>query len=296
LTISSLSHRIAYMNTKVTIVGLGLIGGSLGMAIKKNKLARVIGLTREKGKAAQAVKINAVDYASTNVKGLLQDADIIFVCYPIHLIITEIQKIIQFVKRGAIITDVGSTKELIVKQAEKLMPKGVFFVGGHPMAGKEMVGLEHAEKDLFEGKNYILTTTKKTNPKALRTLKDLLSGIGAKVHVISPELHDRVVAEISHMPVAVAASLIDSVMNSGKLRSKMVALASSGFRDSTRIASGDPSLGTDMFVTNKSAVLSAIAEFKRSLSKLEALIKKGNYQKIMDKLSQIKAFRDSIYK
>jgi prephenate dehydrogenase len=284
------------MNTKVTIVGLGLIGGSLGMAIKKNKLARVIGLTREKGKAAQAVKINAVDYASTNVKGLLQDADIIFVCYPIHLIITEIQKIIQFVKRGAIITDVGSTKELIVKQAEKLMPKGVFFVGGHPMAGKEMVGLEHAEKDLFEGKNYILTTTKKTNPKALRTLKDLLSGIGAKVHVISPELHDRVVAEISHMPVAVAASLIDSVMNSGKLRSKMVALASSGFRDSTRIASGDPSLGTDMFVTNKSAVLSAIAEFKRSLSKLEALIKKGNYQKIMDKLSQIKAFRDSIYK
>lgn len=296
MTISSLSHRIAYMNTKVTIVGLGLIGGSLGMAIKKNKLARVIGLTREKGKAAQAVKINAVDYASTNVKGLLQDADIIFVCYPIHLIITEIQKIIQFVKRGAIITDVGSTKELIVKQAEKLMPKGVFFVGGHPMAGKEMVGLEHAEKDLFEGKNYILTTTKKTNPKALRTLKDLLSGIGAKVHVISPELHDRVVAEISHMPVAVAASLIDSVMNSGKLRSKMVALASSGFRDSTRIASGDPSLGTDMFVTNKSAVLSAIAEFKRSLSKLEALIKKGNYQKIMDKLSQIKAFRDSIYK
>jgi len=284
------------MKHKITIVGLGLIGGSIGMALKRKKLARVIGLTSDKSKAALAVNMKAVDYASTNIKGLIQDADIIFVCYPIHLIIPEIQKIIQFVKSGTIITDVGSTKELIVKEAEKLMPRGVFFVGGHPMAGKEMIGLEHAEKDLLEGRNYILTRTKKTDPRALGTLKDLLSGIGAKVNIISPELHDRVVAEISHMPVAVAASLIDPVMNSGKLRSKMVALAASGFRDSTRIASGDPSLGTDMFITNKTAVLSAIAAFKKSLSKLEALIKKGNYQKIMDQLSRIKAFRDSIYK
>ena len=284
------------MKLKVTIVGLGLIGGSLGMAIKKKKLARVIGLTREKSKAALAVKLNAVDYASTNIRGLLQDADMIFICYPVHLIIPEIRKIIQFVRPGAIITDVGSSKEFIVKEAEKMMPRGVFFVGGHPMAGKEKIGLEEAEKDLFEGKNYILTKTAKTNKKALNTLRSLISKLGAKVHIISPDVHDSIVAGISHMPVAVAAALVDSVLGSGKLSDEMMELAASGFRDTTRIASGDPDMGADMFLTNKKAVLASLNSFKRSLSEIEKLIKQGNAAMIREKLLRIKDFRDSMYK
>jgi prephenate dehydrogenase len=283
------------MMPKVTIVGLGLIGGSLGMAIKKKKLARVIGLTRDKAKAALAVKKKAVDFASTNIKGIVQDADIIFICYPIHLIIPEIKKIIQFVRPGAIIADVGSTKESIVSSAEKLMPKGIFYVGGHPMAGKEKTGLEYAEADLLKGKNYILTKTNKTNPAALDTLKKFISKIGAKVIVLDPKTHDEIVAGISHMPVAVAASLIDSVHRS-RSKDQLIKLAASGFRDSTRVASGDPSLGADMFTTNKKSILASLKMFKKSLSDIENLIKHGDYEKIRTKLSHIKAFRDSIYK
>ena len=284
------------MKTNICIIGLGLIGGSLGMAIKKKKLARVIGLTREKSKAAMAMKKKAVDFATLNIKGAVHDANIIFICYPIHLIIPEIKKILRFVRPGTIITDVGSTKEMIVGKAERLMPKGIFFVGGHPMAGKERVGLELAESNLFEGKNYILTETKKTNAKALLTLVSFISKLGAKVQVLPPDVHDRIVAGISHMPVAVAASLVDSVTKSGKFAAKMKQLAASGFRDSTRIASGDPSLGTDMFITNKKAILSAIAAFKKSLAELEILIKRGNADRIAKKLSQVKTFRDSIYR
>jgi prephenate dehydrogenase len=284
------------MQLKVTIVGLGLIGGSLGMAIKKKKLARVIGLTRDKSKAALAVKLNAVDYASTNIRGLIQDADIIFICYPMHLIIPEIKKIMQFIKPGTIITDVGSSKEQIVKEAEKILPKKIFFVGGHPMAGKEKTGLEEAETNLFEGENYILTKTSRTNQKALNTLKSLISGIGAKVRVIAPDVHDSIVAGISHMPVAVAAALVDSVGGSGKLCDDMMQFAASGFRDTTRIASGDPDLGTDMFVTNKKAVLASINAFKKALSEVEKLIRQGNSAAIRDKLLCIKDFRDSMFK
>jgi len=284
------------MQLKVTIVGLGLIGGSLGMAIKKKKLARVIGLTRDKSKAALAVKLNAVDYASTNIRGLIQDADIIFICYPMHLIIPEIKKIMQFIKPGTIITDVASSKEQIVKEAEKTMPKGIFFVGGHPMAGKEKAGLEEAEADLLEGNNYILTKTAKTNKNALDTVKSLISGLGAKVSVLAPDVHDSIVAGISHMPVAVAAALVDSVGGSGKLCDDMMQFAASGFRDTTRIASGDPDLGTGMFVTNKKAVIASINAFKKSLSEIEKLIKQGNAAAIREKLLQIKDLRDSMFK
>jgi prephenate dehydrogenase len=284
------------MQLKVTIVGLGLIGGSIGMAVKKKKLARVIGLTRDKAKAALAVKLNAVDYASTNIRGLIQDADIIFICYPMHLIIPEIKKIRQFIRPGTIITDVASSKEQIVKEAEKMMPKGVFFVGGHPMAGKEKAGLEEAEADLLEGKNYILTKTAKTNKKALDTIKSLISGIGAKVSVLAPDVHDSIVAGISHMPVAVAAALVDSVGGSGKLSDDMMQLAASGFCDTTRIASGDPDLGTGMFVTNKKAVLASINAFKKSLAQIEKLIRQGNAAMIREKLLCIKDLRDSMLK
>ncbi len=284
------------MTPKITIVELGLIGGSLGMAIRKKKLGRVIGLTRDKEKAALAVKMKAVDYASTNIKGLIQDADIIFICYPIYLIIPEIQKIRQFLKPGTIVTDVGSTKGFIVKHAERLMPRGVFFVGGHPMAGKELTGIDVADADLFKGNKYILTKTPKTDPKALSTLKSLVTKIGAKPVILDPESHDEIVAGISHMPVAVAAALIESVSGAGKLSDDMKDLAASGFRDTTRIASGDPQLGSDMFTTNRSAVLSALKNFKKALAEIEKLVRQGDPDRIRNKLSEAKDFRDSIYK
>ena len=266
------------------------------MALRKKRLARVLGLTREREKEQLAVKLKAVDFASLNIKSIIQESDIIFICYPIHLILPEIKKIIQFVRPGTIITDVGSTKEAIVGHAEKLMPKDVFFVGGHPMAGKEVTGLEEAEADLFRGKKYILTKTKRTSDEALKVLKRLISSIGADVIVMDPREHDEAVAQISHMPLAVAASLVDSLMETGASQEDMVRLASSGFRDTTRIASGDPQLGADMFTTNPQAVIDSLARFKKALASIEKLIRAGDHSHLTNKLKNIKDFRDSMFK
>lgn len=284
------------MKPKIAIVGLGLIGGSLGMDLKKKGLARVLGLTRDKEKADYAAKIKAVDFASTNIKGIVQDCEIIFICYPIHLILPEIQKIIQFVRPGTIITDVASSKELIVSKAEKLMPKGVTFVGGHPMAGKEASGLEAAEVDLFKGKNYVLTKTSKTDAKSLKTIKSLIEKLGAKTIIMDPLEHDTIVAGISHMPVAVAAALVSSVMDAGQLSDDMKRLAATGFKDTTRIASGDPDLGADMFITNKKEVLNSLKRFKKALTEMEWMIRLNNIEGIKGKLRDARSFRNSMYK
>jgi prephenate dehydrogenase len=284
------------MKPKIAIVGLGLIGGSLGKAFKKKGIARVLGLTRDKERADLAAKIKAVDFASTNIKGIVQDCQIIFICYPIHLIVPEIEKIIQFVRPGTIITDVASSKASIVALAEKLMTPGVTFVGGHPMAGKEVSGLEASDAELFKGKPYILTKTSKTDMKSLKAVKALLDKIGAKTSILDPVEHDEIVAGISHMPVAIAASLVSSVMNSGTLCDDMKRYASTGFKDASRIASGDPVLGADMCLTNKKAVLTAIKRFKKALAEIEWMVRLNNSTGLKERFTEAKNFRDSMYK
>ena len=288
--------KIPPMSKKICIIGLGLIGGSLGMAIKKKKLAKVIGLTRKASKIRLARRKKAIDLGFTNPKDAVKDADIIFICYPIHLIIPELKKIIKYVKPGAIITDVGSTKGEIVKKAEKIVLGKANFIGGHPMCGKETTGLEAADPAIFKGSKYILTKTNKTDIKRLKVLSAFVKKIGVKPLILSPDVHDGAVAGISHSLIAVAASLVNVVSKSGKIKGLMSQLASSGFRDTTRIASGDPSLAIDMFTTNKRSVLKSLKFFKSSLSKVEGSIKAGRTSSLKKELVNAKKLRDSIYK
>jgi len=281
---------------RIAIIGLGLIGGSLGLALKRlaNADLRIIGIPRREETLKQALGMGAVDEGTTDhVKGSA-DSDIIFLCTPINLIVPIISEIVPSLKKGAIVTDVGSSKYEIVSQAEKIMPKGNYFVGGHPMAGKETVKLEAAEATLFQDKNWILTKTSKTSVRAIEQIEQLIKKIGAKTLIMDPKTHDLVVAAISHMPLAVAAALVNAVAGEAE-KELMVKCASSGFRDTTRIASGDPILGVDMFTTNKRAVLKMIGDFKRSLANLEKLIKEGNGEKIHEELEKAKSFRDAIY-
>jgi prephenate dehydrogenase len=281
---------------KVAIIGLGLIGGSLGLALKRAGLSdlRVTGIPRRQETLEQALKMGAIDEGTTDhVKGVA-DADMVFVCTPMHLILPIINEIAPGLKKGAIVTDVGSSKYEIVSQAEKSMPKGDYFVGGHPMAGKETTKLESADPDLFKDKIWILTKTSKTSQRALDKVKEVVGWLGGLEVEMDPKTHDLVVAAISHMPLAVAASLVNAV--AGEPRKDLMAkCAASGFRDTTRIASGDPILGVDMFTTNKKAVLKMISTFRKSLSSLEKLIKEGNGEKIREELEQAKKFRDSIF-
>lgn len=174
------------------------------------------------------------------------------------------------------------------------MPKGAYFVGGHPMAGKETSKLEAAEPGLFQGKAWVLTKTSRTSQKALEKLKQVIGLLGASALETDPKTHDHIVAGISHMPLAVAASLVNAITGEAE-KELMGKVAASGFRDSTRIASGDPILGVDMFTTNKKAVLKMIGSFKRSLANLEKLIKEGNGEKIREELEKAKKFRDALY-
>jgi prephenate dehydrogenase len=279
---------------RIAIIGLGLIGGSLGLGLKKARPdLKIIGIPRREETIQQAITLGAIDEGTTDhIKGCTE-ADVIFVCTPIHLIVPIIREIAPHLKKGAIITDVGSSKYEIVSQAEKIMPKGVNFVGGHPMAGKEKPKLEAAEADLFKDKVWILTKTSKTSSKALTELKNLITALGGKTEEMDPKTHDLVVAAISHLPLALAVSLVNTVAEHPE-KDLMVKCAASGFRDTTRIASGDPILGVDMFTTNRSSILKIISFFKKTLTRLEKSIKEENGEKIKEELVKAKIFRDSI--
>jgi prephenate dehydrogenase len=293
------------MNMRIAIIGLGLIGGSIGLGLKKLRITndampagrqelRIIGIPRREETIQQAIAMGAIDEGTTDhVKGVI-DVDLIFICTPISLILPVIKEIAPNLKKGAIMTDVGSSKYEIVSQAEKAMPKGAYFVGGHPMAGKETSKLSAAEPELFKGKTWVLTGTSRTSQKALEKVKQVVELFGGVPLELEPKTHDLVVAGISHMPLAIAASLVNAIAGATE-KELMAKTAASGFRDTTRIASGDPSLGADMFTTNKKAVVKMIGAFKKSLSSLEKLIKAGDGAKIRAELDTAKKFRDALY-
>lgn len=280
---------------KVCVIGLGLMGGSLAMAIKKKKLAKVVvGTSRRKTTVRKALARRIVDKSILDHAQAVKDADIVFICTPINKIIPILKEVAASLKKGAIVTDIGSTKGMIVKQAEKVVPKGVHFIGGHPMAGSEKVGIDAAIPTLYEGTTYIITPTARTNRRALRALLSFLKKLNVKILLIPPEKQDLVVAGISHLPLAIAASVVNTIADMGKYREQMIKVASGGFRDTTRVASGSPELGLDMFKTNKKMVLMMIKKFKKALGKLERAIKKG--RGIRQELQRAKNLRDKIYK
>ena len=281
---------------KVAIIGMGLIGGSLGMAIKNKDLAQeVIGVSRSIEHLKEAKKKCALDSYSIDPIEASKDADLVFVTTPINLIAAIVKTIAPSLKEGAIVTDVGSSKAAIVAEIESSVSGKSFFIGGHPMAGTEHSGIIAATKFLFEGANYILTPTEKTPKKAIESLKVFLSKLDVNVMTMSPERHDLVVAGISHMPVAVAVSLVNTVAGMEKERDEMLAAASSGFRDTTRIAAGNVEMALDMFSTNKGAVLAMIEKFKASLERMENLIREGKGKELELELKMAKELRAGMY-
>jgi prephenate dehydrogenase len=281
----------------VAIIGLGLLGGSLGMAIKnKNLVERVVGIHYHEGPLEEALKKEAADEVSTNFADGTKEADIVFICTPINIIVPTLQKILPHLKAGAMVSDVGSTKAEIVREAEKIMPDGKFFIGGHPMAGSEKTGIGAASKFLFDNCKYILTPTENTTPAALESLKSFLEKLDIQIVILNPEEQDLLVAGISHLPLAISVSLVNTIGDMQKEKDQMLELAASGFRDTTRIASGSVVMGKDMFVTNKDAVLKMIERFKHTLSELEKKIKHGNADEITKELERAKQLRDCMYR
>ncbi|MEK6732621.1 MAG: prephenate dehydrogenase [Candidatus Omnitrophota bacterium] len=277
------------MFKRITIIGLGLIGGSLALAIKEKKLAReIVGVSRRKSTVRCAVKEKIVDFATLDLKEGVRDSDFVIIAAPVLEIVKIARIIAPFLKKGAIVTDAGSTKKYIVKGIEKIRLKGAYFAGSHPVAGSEKSGIKSADKDLFKGACCIITDTKNTNKKALGKIKRFWKALEMKVIIMPLDRHDRLLSKISHLPHAVSVSLVNSA---GR---KDIGLAAGGFRDTTRIASGEPGLWKDIFLTNKDNLARDIKALKRELSRIEVALKNNDSKDLLSLLSRAKSIRDSL--
>lgn len=257
------------------IIGLGLLGGSLAAAIRRRfKSAKVIAASRTRRHIAFAKKKKFIHFGTTDLKAALRGADFVLICTPVDTIPSLIEKIKRYAKPGTVVTDVGSTKNMIVRFADQKRLKRISFIGSHPLAGSHLTGVEHARADLFEGCHVFLTPTRHSDPKALRAIQAFWRKLNAHVHVVSPERHDRLVSEISHLPHAIAAALVHSV-SGASLR-----FAASGFLDATRIAQGDPNLWVPIFLTNRTHLISSLRRFKKALGNLETFLRTGSRRKL----------------
>lgn len=280
---------IHIMFKRVTIIGLGLIGGSLGLAIKKQCLAKeVIGVSRRKSTINRALSLGIVDAATLDVKKGVKGSDLVILTTPVLKIIDIAKIISDTLSKGTILIDVGSTKKDIVKNIERILPGSVSFVGSHPLAGSEKSGIIYAGYDLFKGAYCVLTKTNQTNPGALVKVKKFWKKLGMDIRIMSPERHDRVISRLSHLPHAVAVGL-SNTCGKGDL-----CLAAGGFKDATRIASGKPELWKDIFITNRKNIVSDIKILKKELSKIERALRRNSSSELLRLLKKAKNIRDSV--
>jgi len=267
----------------IGIVGLGLIGASLAGDLRRQGHT-LYGVSRQLITCEKALQRGLVDFAGQDL-ALLAPTEIIFLCTPIDLIIPTLEKIIPHLNPTAIVTDVASVKTAIAKPAMQLWPG---FIGGHPMAGTAAQGIDGSVENLFVNAPYVLTPTDNTDPDQLACLRSVLEPLGVKIYCCSPADHDQAVAWISHLPVMVSAALIracDQETN-GDIFALAQQLASSGFRDTSRVGGGNPALGRMMAEYNQPALLKSLKVYQQQLNSLITLIELREWDEIEDKLHQ----------
>ncbi|MBU0478576.1 prephenate dehydrogenase [bacterium] len=280
---------------KVCIFGVGLIGGSIGMAIKKDGLAdEVIGIGRNIAKLEKAVLAGAVDRVTTDYIAEVRDADLVILSMHIKSSIEAAKKIAPFLKKDAVVTDVESTKELFCKKIQEILPDGIHFVGAHPIAGLERHGVDVATNRLFDGTVCIITKTSKTNKDALLKVKKLWNKIGASVVFFSPSQHDKLVALTSHLPHIAAVSLVNALGKTETVDKDLKLVIGKGFKDTTRIASSSPEMWQEICITNKKNILDALSRFQRELDKIYKLINKSDREGLTKELEKAKSLRTSL--
>ncbi|MCK4852403.1 MAG: prephenate dehydrogenase/arogenate dehydrogenase family protein [Candidatus Omnitrophica bacterium] len=274
---------------KAAIIGMGFIGGSIGRALLDRGITdEVAGVCRRQTSLDRAIKqkVLTAGYVN-NYREAVSGADIVFIATPVHVIKDVLTGLAGVIEGGAIVTDVGSTKKDIVESAARL--KDSFsFVGGHPLAGSERSGVECADGELFRGSLCVLTRDRSTREQDLARVKALWAAMGAKVEVLSPGKHDEVVAFTSHLPHVLAYSLV------GAQKKEYRKYMSTGFKDTSRIASSDPVLWNGILMSNRESVLDSIERFKETLAGIEEALRQGDARALETRLSDYKKVRDEI--
>jgi prephenate dehydrogenase len=273
----------------VAIIGVGLIGGSIGLTLRQRGLAeRVIGVGRRQASLRTARRVGAVTNTTIDLAKGVEEADLVIVCTPVGRIVDDVRQAAEHCREGILITDAGSTKRSIVEALDDGLARGCRFLGSHPMAGSEKIGPSHASADLFEGRLAVITPTKNTHAQDFDLLAEFWTALGSVVVQMPPDEHDRAVAVISHLPHAVAAALAATVPE------EFFRLAGAGLKDTTRVAAGGPEVWTPIFKLNRDHILAALAGFRKNLDALGDAIRAGDEAQLERILTTAKKNRDAL--
>jgi len=291
----------------LAIVGVGLLGGSVAKAARAGGLARrIVGVGRDAARLRPALDDGTLDATTTDLDAEMRKADFIVLAVPVLAIEGLLTRVWSAAPEGSVITDVGSTKRNIVRAAEHLAaaparradaPEGSgggrppSFVGSHPLAGSEQTGYRVARADLFRGATVVVTPTERTALGALKTVTEFWEALGARVSLLDPETHDRTVAAISHLPHLIACALVDGAR---RVEPAALELAARGFRDTTRIAAGDPDMWTEIFLANRDALSASVEAFREALAELQRAVDAGAAEPLRAALARIKATRETL--
>lgn len=284
---------------QVTIIGVGLIGGSLGMLLKRDGLAdSVVGVGRRIENLKTAVELGAIDRYVLDAKDGVRDADLVILATPVDTYERHLKDWGSSLRPGTIVSDVGSVKGALVEQAEKVLPNTVRFVGAHPIAGKEKTGVAAGSITLFKGARCILTPTQRTDPQALQNIRALWEAAGSIVLTMDPMLHDKVLGAVSHLPHVAAFALINALteVQQGTPELDLLAYSGGGLRDTTRIAASSPEMWRDIFLWNRDNLVAQIEVYEGRLRELKRLIQSGDGPAIEQELDRAKRVREQLNK
>jgi prephenate dehydrogenase len=279
---------------KVTLVGVGLLGGSLGMALRKRRLAKsVVGFVRRKASVAECKRVGAVSLATQDLARAVKEAELIVLCTPIAQMRPLVEQMLPSLLPGAVVTDVGSVKGSIVRELESLLAKaGAHFVGSHPMAGSERTGVAAARADLFVDAVCVITPTPNSNEAAVLNVEQLWKSVGSRLLRLTPQAHDALVSRSSHLPHVLATQLVNLVLRPEQPKEQGM-LCANGFRDTTRIASGSPEMWRDIAMANRTNLLRALSAFESGLGDFKRALRSGNEGAIAKFFEEARQRRDA---
>ena len=280
--------------SKIVIYGVGLIGGAIGLAVRKQGLSnKVVGIGRSKAKFQKAVEIGAIDEGTTDVEKGLEDADLVILALPVGEIINCLPAVAKAVKPGCIVTDTGSVKKTIVEAAKSCIPPDRFFLGSHPMAGSEKTGVENAGDVKLEKATCFVTLVQDTDRGTLAKLALFWKSLKMIPLLIDPSRHDRYVSLFSHLPHLASAALVQTCSEAPDDQNFLKQVCGSGFRDATRLAMGNANLWTDIIQTNAEYILPDIDRLIRRLEELKAILSKKDAARLKAYLEEAKQSRQS---
>jgi cyclohexadieny/prephenate dehydrogenase len=281
---------------KACFIGIGLIGGSVALAMRRAGLAAAyVACDHNPKHAKTAVRLGIVDTAGGDCAKAVAGADLVVIATPVGTNGQIARLIAPHLKKGAIVTDVGSVKRRVIDAVAPHIPKDVHFVPAHPIAGTEHSGPEAAFPELFQNRWCILTPVKRGSAKATAKIAELWRRIGARVESMDPDHHDMVLAITSHLPHLIAYTIVGTATDlSGDLKQEVIKYSASGFRDFTRIAASDPIMWRDVFLNNRDAVLEILQRFTEDLTAMQRAIRKGDGPMLEDHFTRTRAIRRSI--